>query len=65
MTANNAEKLLSELFGSRMFVSSDGHITFSTPAQALKETVYGNSNPYKLASALMAVAEGSVTHGRH
>ena len=61
MTDNRAEKLLSVLFDSRMFREGDC-ITFSIPAQALKETIQGNPNHFRIASALMAMAERSVAH---
>lgn len=57
-----AEKLLSEVFDSQMLVSKDGCVTFTTPAQALKDTVQGNPNTYKIASALMAFAESGAEH---
>lgn len=61
MTDSKAEKLLSILFDSQMF--RDGScITFSIPAQAMKETIKGNSNLYRIASALMAEVESGVVN---
>lgn len=61
MANKTAEILLSVLFDSRMFREGDS-IIFSIPAQAMKETIKGNSNLYKIASALMAEAESGVAN---
>ena len=61
MTGRTALNILNEGFGSQMFVSEDGHITFSMPAQALKQTILGNPHSYQMASLLMSIAEADAT----
>ena len=57
MSSRNAAKRLEVEFGSQMFVTRDGLITFSVPAKALKRTILGHPDAYRLASVLMQLAE--------
>ncbi len=57
MQGRTMTSLLEKEYGSRMFVSQDGTITFSIPANSLKRTVLGDSDKYRTASIMMLVAE--------
>lgn len=64
MTSRNAANRLEREFSSQMFISTDGIVLFSVPAKALKRTLFGDPDAYRLASVLMQLAETEQSLGQ-